>query len=138
MEGDDEADRGICKGQNGLMNPVNMNDTSFIIHARGVGGRLGVFEDDGESGYLYLYEPQGRKVLRHLHIYDRTRNLDVSARDVQVTWSSDGTKVGVVIWGKMRGIIDTQNDRDGRVWLESRDTPGIADRDWLRGFGTSS
>ena len=51
-------------------------------------------------------------------------------------WSEDGTKCGVAIWDKMRGIIDVASDREGRVWLENRDTPGIADREWLKGFGS--
>ena len=109
-------------------------ETNFIVHAVGTGNQACVFEDDGQAGYLYLYCLPEQTVVRHLHIYDRSEKLPVTRRDVQVLWSDEGTKCGVKIWGKMRGIIDLASDREGRVWLESRDTPGVADAEWLKGF----
>ena len=106
----------------------------FIKEASGPPGLFCVFEDDGETGYLYIYEPDGRGVVRHLHIYDRSPKLPVQEQDVQVVWSEDLTKCGVRIWDKMRGIIDIASDREGRVWLEDRQTPGIGDAEWLQGF----
>jgi len=85
--------------------------SEFVTEAAGPQGLFGVFEDDGETGYLYLYEPGGREVFQHLHIYDRTPNLPVREQDVRVVWSEDLSKVGVQIWGKMRGIIN---------WLQAR------------------
>jgi hypothetical protein len=49
-------------------------------------------------------------------------------------WSDSGLKCGVVIWGKMRGIIDLTKDLPGRVWLTGINTPGIDDPEWLSGF----
>lgn len=109
-------------------------ETKFIVHAVGPEEQTAVFEDEGETGYLYLYSSREQAVVRYLHIYDRSNKLPVSRDDVQVAWSQDGAKCGVLIWGKMRGIIDVASDREGRVWLESRDTPGIGDREWLEGF----
>ncbi len=110
-------------------------DTSeFMAEAAGPPGLFGVFEDDGETGYLYLYEPGGREVFQHLHIYDRTPNVPVQEKDVRVVWSEDLSKVGVQIWGKMRGIINLATGQEGRVWIEDRNTPGIGDREWLKGF----
>lgn len=106
----------------------------FIKEAAGPSGVFGVFEDDGETGYLYIYEPKGRGVLNHLHIYDRSSKVGVKEQDVEVAWSGDCKKCGVRIWGKMRGIIDLASKREGRVWLENRETPGISDPEWLRGF----
>ena len=97
-------------------------------------GTFGVFEDDGNTGYLYLYEPNGRGVVRHLHIYDKSPRLNVTEDDVVVVWSQDRSKFGVLIWGRMRGIIDIASGREGRVWLENRETPGISDEEWMRGF----
>lgn len=93
-----------------------------------------MFEDDGETGYLYLYEPGGREVFQHVHIYDRNPSLAVKEQDVRVVWSEDLSKVGVRISGKMRGIINLATGQEGRVWLEDRNTPGIGDAVWLRGF----
>jgi len=60
--------------------------------------------------------------------------LGVEEGDVRVTWSPDGTKVGVAIWGGMCGIIDMANNQEGRVVLENRETPPISDREWLAVF----
>lgn len=106
----------------------------FIKDAEGPSGIFCVFEDDGDTGYLYIYEPESRGVVRHLHIYDRSPELNVHEQDVKVEWSIDLNKCGVRIWGKLRGIIDLASDREGRVWLASRETPGIGDSEWLRGF----
>jgi hypothetical protein len=78
----------------------------FIREAPGPPGLFGVFEDDGETGYLYIYEPEGRGVIRHLHIYDRSAKLSVAEQDVQVKWLSDSLTCGVVICGEMRGAIN--------------------------------
>jgi hypothetical protein len=116
------------------MESKSASANEFLLEAAGSPGLFGVFEDDSETGYLYLYEPGGREVFGHLHIYDRTPSLSVQEQDVRVLWSEDFSKVGVVIWGKMRGIINLVTGQEGRVWLEGRSTPGIGDAGWLKGF----
>lgn len=108
----------------------------FIREAAGPSGLVGVFEDDGDTGYLYIYEPEGGGVLNHLHIYDRKPELDIQEADVEVEWSTDLSKCGVRIWSKMRGIIDVVSKQEGRAWLENRQTPGIGDPKWLAGFNS--
>src|SRR5215467_1970547 len=108
-----------------------MGEGEFVREAERPRGLFGVFEDDGETGYLYLYEPGGREVFHHLHIYDRSPILRVNEQDVKITWSNDFSKCGVQIWGKMRGIINLATGKEGRVWLESPETPGIGDDEWL-------
>jgi len=108
--------------------------TNFILYARGFDKTFAVFEDDGESGYLYTYSSAEQTVLRFLHLYDRSREVDVDSKDVRVIWATGKAKCGVAIWGKMRGIIDLANDTEGRVWMQSRQTPGIGDEKWLEGF----
>ena len=67
----------------------------FILDKVGPSGLACVFEDDGETGYLYLYDPNGRGVLEDLQIYNRAGELKVNEKDVQVVWSTDGSKCGV-------------------------------------------
>ncbi|HZR30119.1 MAG TPA: DUF2251 domain-containing protein [Terriglobales bacterium] len=112
-------------------------ETNFIVYSKGPNGWFAVFEDDGETGYLYLYNSEHQKVARHLHIYDCSEKLNVAAKDVKVMWSKDGTKCGVMIWNKMRGIINLKG-AEGRVWMENRDTPGIGDQEWLSGFDSAA
>jgi hypothetical protein len=106
----------------------------FVVEKEGPPGLFAVFEDDADTGYLYLYEPGGREIFRHLHVYDRTPRLTVSEPAIDVIWSEGNRKCGVMVRGQMMGIIDLENDREGRVWMESDDTPGIDDKEWLQGF----
>ncbi len=112
-------------------------EDGFLVEAPGPPGMFGVFEDDGSTGYLYTYEPDGRGVITHLRIYIHGPALSVHEDDVKVEWSSDLSKCGVRIWGKMRGIIDIASETEGRVLLETRDTPGIGDSRWLTGFNVT-
>lgn len=108
--------------------------TNFIHCEKGPSNLFCVFEDDGTTGYLYIFEREQRAILQHVHLYDDPNALGVKSKDVDVVWSDDCKKCGVIIWNKMRGIIDIAKKREGRIWLESRDTPGITDRQWLKGF----
>jgi hypothetical protein len=38
--------------------------SEFVTEAAGPAGVFGVFEDDGGTGYVYLYEPGCREVFR--------------------------------------------------------------------------
>jgi len=117
------------------IDPLPLTETAFMkasFDSRRE--RAVVFEDDGETGYLYLFSPDAEKIEKHLHIYDRNAGLDVSPDDVDVLWSMDELKCAVLVWGKIRGIIDLRLKKEGRAWLESRTTPGISDREWLKGF----
>jgi len=121
-------------GSEPMPEQTSLPETNFTVYEKGQGNSFGIFEDDGETGYLYIYEPSNGKILQHLHLYDRSPYIDVSPQDVHVTWSSDHTKCGVIIWDQMRGIIDVKAGREGRVWIESRQTPGIGEQSWLAGF----
>jgi hypothetical protein len=105
--------------------------TNFILYSTGPDDLFAVFEDDGKTGYLYLYNSAEKKPLEHLLIYDAVK---VVPQDIWVGWSENGAKCGVAIWNKMRGIIDRIKKQEGRVKLESRNTPGIDDEEWLNGF----
>lgn len=94
----------------------------------------GVFEDDGEAGDLYIYDRPNRAILRLLRIYDASGRLGVTADDVEVVWSEDGSRCGVAIWGGMRGIIDLRHGRHALSRLEHRSSVAIADVEWLSGF----
>lgn len=109
-------------------------ETNFVLYEKRPDELFAVFEDDGASGYLYLYDARQQQIVEHVHNYDRSEKLSVREQDVEIAWSQDGLKCGVLIWNKMRGIIDRQKPLPGRVWMEDQDSPGIADNDWLRGF----
>jgi hypothetical protein len=108
--------------------------TAFIVDEPGPKNLFGVFEDDGETGYLYIYDEDGKGILKHLRIYGTAEKLSIQEPDVQVIWSTDGSKCGVVIWGGIRGIIDTARSQELRSDFEDRNSPPISDPQWLEGF----
>ena len=113
----------------------NDDDVSIIVgDSSGPEDYLGVFEDNGETGYLYVSDRTTYEVLQHLQIYTCSGTLGVKEEDVEVIWSRDGSKCGVSIWGGIRGIIDVKRKLEGRAFLESRSTPPIDDTIWLEGF----
>jgi hypothetical protein len=80
-------------------------EPGFIVDAEGPEGIFGVFEDDGETGYLYIYEPDGAGITQHLHIYDRSAlSIAIEKKDVSVDWQ--GNKCSVAIGGLRRGTIE--------------------------------
>lgn len=115
--------------------PSSLLETRFLVAAVDTGGtRAAVFEDDGDTGYLYLYSIPTAAVQNHVHVYDRSKSLQVEKESVHVLWSINESKCAVRIWGQLRGIIDLHAKKEGRAWLDSRDAPGITDKEWLRGF----
>jgi hypothetical protein len=115
--------------------PISLLETRFLVTALDSNGkRAAVFEDEGETGYLYIYSIATAAVQTYVHVYDRNDALQIAKDSVDVLWSTDESKCGVRIWGQMRGIIDLRMRKEGRAWLENRDSPGISDTEWLRGF----
>jgi hypothetical protein len=107
----------------------------FIVDKLGPNGIFGVFEDDGETGWLYLYEPDQPDAIRHArHVYNRSDNVAPTEGEVAVVWSEDFSKCGVIVWGKMRAIIHVASRRDHGVPPNDRRSPGVLDEDWLHGF----
>lgn len=73
-----------------------------------------VFEDDGETGYFYGLdlEKGDEPILDAMHIYDVAFVTD---RDkpclIEIAWSSDGLKSGLLINGKMHALFDFETRR---------------------------
>src|SRR5215467_4382928 len=81
-------------------------ETNVICFLQGPTPLFAVFEDDGVTGYLYLYNSEEQRVTRYLHLYDDAGELSVNPGDVRLLWSNDHSKCAVAIWGELRGIID--------------------------------
>jgi hypothetical protein len=107
-------------------------ETKFVVNGAVLGFEAW-FEDDGETGYLYVSDTSKNRIVRHLHLYDGSPSLDLKPQDVKIKWDLGRTKCGVEIFAKMRGII-VLGGREGRVWMSDRQSPGISDPAWLSGF----
>lgn len=107
--------------------------SKFVRHER-CNGLAAVFEDDGETGYLYLYDRERHSIRDHVQAYDDSLSLGVLPRDVKVIWASACSKCAISIFGAIRAIIDVRANRTGRAKLTNRSSAGIADKAWLSGF----
>lgn len=66
------------------------SDTDIFLSSPGPGDLSAVFEDDGETGYLYLYRqgaPSGQGILNAVHVYDRAQCPTVRSTDIQLGWN---------------------------------------------------
>ena len=108
--------------------------SGFVVYESFNNDLVGFFEDDIDTGYLYVYHRKRKKIVKHLQVYTRVAYLGILRNDVRVLWAEDGHKCGVAIWGALRGIIDLSGDREGRILVESKDTPPIVEPDWVSGF----
>jgi hypothetical protein len=106
----------------------------FIIDSGNSKGLFGVFEDDGDTGYLYYYEPEGAGIVDYLHIYDYPRKIGIKKKDVEVVWSKDYEKCGVKIWGKFYGIFDLASSQKISHVIKNKEPPPINDPKLLDGF----
>src|SRR5579859_1214620 len=101
----------------------------FIVGTR-MNGYDAFFEQDDATGYFYLSDKTG--VLYDLHIYNRKPSFSVAEQDVQVIWSDSGNRCGVVIFGKLRGVIGINGDMHRPAYVMESD--GIVKAEWLNGF----
>ncbi len=73
-----------------------------------------VFEDDGDTGYLYGIDParEEQPILDALHIYNVKNVVDrETASVVEVLWSEDGLKACLVIDQYPHAVFDFENRR---------------------------
>jgi len=93
-----------------------------------------IFEDDGETGYLYLSDHGGEGIIDHLHIYDDLEQIGVTEDDIEVVWSKNQGKCGVKIWGSFYGIFDLDSNKKISITVMNRETEPINDPTLLEGF----
>ena len=101
----------------------------FIVGCQ-LNGYSAFFEQDDATGYLYLSDKTG--VLYDLHIYNRKSSFSVAEKDVQVIWTDSGDRCGVLIFGKLRGVIGINGDMHRPAYVMESD--GIVKSEWHRGF----
>lgn len=109
-----------------------MND--FIVDSTNSNGLSAVFEDDGETGYLYIYEADGAGVIDDLQIYSNSSKSSVKEKDVEIVWSKDMKKCGVKIWGNFYGIFNTETGDKFRTKLVDNNSSPITDSELLSEF----
>ncbi len=80
------------------------NPEGFVAECQGPAGLFGVFEDDGETGYLYLYHPDDG-ILEHHWVYNRRSDKSATEENTKVSWQADSKSFVVTINNIPRGAI---------------------------------
>lgn len=106
----------------------------FVVERENEEGLFCFFEDEGETGYFYLYEPDGVGIIDHLHIYSHPLDFKIKKKDVEVVWSKDNTKCGVKLWGRFFGIFDLASNKKIGISVKNKDTPSIMNPALVDGF----
>ena len=78
---------------------------------------VGVFEDDGSTGYLYALDRhrKDQPILEALHIYNVASVTDrTKESSVEIGWSRDGLKVALLINGIAHAIYDFASSKGYR------------------------
>ena len=80
---------------------LNVGQETFIESCPTTGNNAVVFEDNGETGYLYAIERaagEELKILDAINIYDVANVTDKNIpSEVKIFWNDDFDKVGLVI-----------------------------------------
>jgi hypothetical protein len=105
--------------------------SGFIKELEGRRGLFAVFEDDGETGYLYIYFPQEQKILFDLNIYTRGSKIQPREDDVELVWTRDYTLCGARVYWKLRGYIDLKKQKRENMYFIKPDDQGINDSIFL-------
>ncbi len=77
--------------QTGIKTP---SDATILLSAPGPDELFAVFEDDGETGYLYVYQQgaePGRGILGAVHVYNKAQCPRVRSSDIHLGWNASQT-----------------------------------------------
>ncbi|NOS83781.1 MAG: DUF2251 domain-containing protein [Ignavibacteria bacterium] len=92
------------------------DDESFLIGEFSPDGKWCVtFEDNGETGYMYIHTvnkngEQG-EILDHLWIYNRILPPILTCKEVFILWKEDSLKAGLIVDSECWGIFDLKSQR---------------------------
>ena len=78
---------------------------TFESRVRADGDLAGVFENDGDTGFFYLYKvdaPEGQGIIDAVQV----EVGPPSNSDVEVFWSSDQSLVGLQLGGRLVALFD--------------------------------
>lgn len=92
---------------------MNFDEEIFDSSICADGKLAGVYEQDAESGYFYLYDleqPEGRKIIKAIRIH--SGNSSITGDAVQIAWNDSNNTVGLFIGNKLRAAFS----RYGEQW----------------------
>ncbi len=86
----------------------------------------GIFHEDAGEGFFFLYDTAGAEVLRQVRVYERPTTPELISQQVEVLWSSDEQKSGLLLWGRMRALLAlAETEREVVYATEKPEDPAI-------------
>lgn len=79
--------------------------SGFIKELEGSKGIFCVFEDDGETGYVYIYIPRENKIVTNAHVYTRSSTLQPTQDDIRIIWFTDNSKCSVYLFDQLQATL---------------------------------
>jgi hypothetical protein len=69
-----------------------------------------IFEDDGETGYLYATDESQDEIFDALHLYNRGSGNEIMPGDeVWIVWNRNLLKAGIYFHDQFQAIVDFNN-----------------------------
>jgi hypothetical protein len=105
-----------------------MPKTGKFLVGRDWGDFKAFFEQDDNTAYLYLCDDE--RILANLHIYNRSPEQSIRREDVDIVRA--GNRFGVLIDGKLKGVVGTNGDCHRPAYTMRG--KGVVKTDWILGF----
>jgi len=120
-------------------------DLGFIVEEEGSNGLVGTFEDDGETGTLYLCDPRASEheqgILGWVPVHVRSNEFQPIENEAWVGCSADFAKVASLVHGNgrlaiddFRAVIEVASKSSKNSLMTNRDSIRLKDSAWLAGF----
>jgi hypothetical protein len=122
-----------------------MPEGGFTVQQEGQEGLVGIFEDDGETGTLYLFDSkvgdEEEGILAWIPVYVRSTAFAPVEGDIWVAWSIDFGKVAAIVKGVsqnpqdcFRAVIDSRSKQTRNRFMKDASAEPLKDSAWLAGF----
>lgn len=121
-------------------NELNEEKESFCIEAASQDNKwITVFEDNGETGYMYLCKcnegGEYEEIVDHLWIYNQINPPIEECNEVFIIWSDDSTRAGLIVDDECWGIFDLSTRRKLSAPRENNTIVSIEKEIWDNGIG---
>jgi hypothetical protein len=122
-----------------------MAEIGFRIQQEGQEGLVGIFEDDGETGTLYLFDSRAgydeEGILAWIPVYVRSSAFAPTENEIWVAWSIDFRRVAAIVKGLcqnprdcFRAVIDSRSKQTCNRFMKDASAEPLRDSAWLTGF----
>lgn len=119
---------------------LNQEKESYCIDSSSPDNKwITIFEDDGETGYMYLCscEENGEfdEIVEHLWIYNQINPSIWECKEVFIIWSDNSERTALIVDGECWGIFDLSSKRKLNAPREENLIVSIERQVWDKGIG---